>query len=301
MDYGEVKKMIHMSRGEKVFSLFNYGFMVLLLVLMLYPFWYLFMGSISDAKLAAGGGLFLIPAGFSLDAYKAILNNSSFLSSLKTTVIVTLAGTFLGTFFTATTAYAISKKRLRGGGLVSFLILFTMLFNGGLVPSYLLVKMLGMMNTYWALILPNLLSAFNIFVMRSFFKGIPDTLEEAAKIDGANDLTIFFKIVLPLSKPVLATIGLFIAVFYWNDFFSTILYISDKEKWQLQAFLRDIISNTAQVVKSSGGVGMGMQSSVSEFTVRMASIIVATLPILVVYPFLQKHFAKGAMIGSIKG
>ncbi|MBS4219123.1 carbohydrate ABC transporter permease [Bacillus sp. FJAT-49711] len=292
---------MHMSRGEKVFSLFNYGFMVLLLVLMLYPFWYLFMGSISDAKLAAGGGLFLIPAGFSLDAYKAILNNSSFLSSLKTTVIVTLAGTFLGTFFTATTAYAISKKRLRGGGLVSFLILFTMLFNGGLVPSYLLVKMLGMMNTYWALILPNLLSAFNIFVMRSFFKGIPDTLEEAAKIDGANDLTIFFKIVLPLSKPVLATIGLFIAVFYWNDFFSTILYISDKEKWQLQAFLRDIISNTAQVVKSSGGVGMGMQSSVSEFTVRMASIIVATLPILVVYPFLQKHFAKGAMIGSIKG
>ncbi|MBS4200579.1 carbohydrate ABC transporter permease [Bacillus sp. FJAT-49732] len=292
---------MHMSRGEKLFSLFNYLFMIVLLILMLYPFWYLMMGSISDAKLAAGGGLFLIPAGFSLDAYKAILSNSSFLSSLKTTVIVTLAGTFLGTFFTATTAYAISKKRLRGGGLVSFLILFTMLFNGGLVPSYLLVKMLNMMNTIWALILPNLLSAFNIFVMRSFFKGIPDTLEEAAKIDGANDLTIFFKIVLPLSKPVLATIGLFIAVFYWNDFFSTILYISDKEKWQLQAFLRDIISNTAQVVKSSSGVGMGMQSSVSEFTVRMASIIVATTPILIVYPFLQKHFAKGAMIGSIKG
>ncbi|MCJ8008008.1 carbohydrate ABC transporter permease [Lederbergia wuyishanensis] len=293
--------MIHMSKGEKLFSMFNYGLMGLLLILMIYPFWYLLMGSISDAKLAAGGGLFLIPAGFSLDAYKAILNNSSFLSSLKTTVIVTLAGTFLGTFFTATTAYAISKKRLRGGGLVSFLILFTMLFNGGLVPSYLLVKMLNLMNTYWALILPNLLSAFNIFVMRSFFKGIPDTLEEAAKIDGANDLTVFFKIVLPLSKPVLATIGLFIAVFYWNDFFSTILYISDKDKWQLQAFLRDIISNTAQVVKSSSGVGMGMQSSVSEFTVRMASIIVATVPILVVYPFLQKHFAKGAMIGSIKG
>ncbi|MFB9826815.1 carbohydrate ABC transporter permease [Lederbergia wuyishanensis] len=290
-----------MSKGEKLFSMFNYGLMGLLLILMIYPFWYLLMGSISDAKLAAGGGLFLIPAGFSLDAYKAILNNSSFLSSLKTTVIVTLAGTFLGTFFTATTAYAISKKRLRGGGLVSFLILFTMLFNGGLVPSYLLVKMLNLMNTYWALILPNLLSAFNIFVMRSFFKGIPDTLEEAAKIDGANDLTVFFKIVLPLSKPVLATIGLFIAVFYWNDFFSTILYISDKDKWQLQAFLRDIISNTAQVVKSSSGVGMGMQSSVSEFTVRMASIIVATVPILVVYPFLQKHFAKGAMIGSIKG
>lgn len=293
--------MMHLSRGEKIFSVFNYFFMCMLIVLMVYPFWYLVMGSISDAKLAAGGGLFLIPAGFSTEAYKAILNNASFISSFKTTVFVTVVGTFLGTFFTATTAYAISKNRLRGGGVVSFLILFTMLFNGGLVPSYLLVRMLGLMNSYWALILPNLLSAFNIFVMRSFFKGIPDTLEEAAKIDGANDLTIFFKVVLPLSKPVLATIGLFIAVFYWNDFFSTVLYISDKEKWQLQAFLRDIISNTAQVVKSSSGVGMGMQTSVSEFTVRMASIVVATIPILIVYPFLQKHFAKGAMIGSIKG
>ncbi|MBW8351463.1 carbohydrate ABC transporter permease [Bacillus sp. IITD106] len=291
-----------MSRGEKIFSAFNYIFMSLLIVVMIYPFWYLFMGSISDAKLAAGGGLFLLPAGFSLEAYKAILSNSSFLTSFRTTIIVTIAGTFLGTFFTATTAYAISKNRLRGGGFVSFLILFTMLFNGGLVPSYLLVKMLGMMNTLWALILPNLISAFNIFVMRSFFKGIPDTLEEAAKIDGANDLTVFFRIVLPLSKPVLATIGLFIAVFYWNDFFSTILYITDKDKWQLQAMLRDMISNTSQMLKATGGgTGIGMQRNISEFTVRMASIVVATVPILVIYPFLQKHFAKGAMIGSIKG
>ncbi|WP_088104079.1 carbohydrate ABC transporter permease [Halalkalibacter urbisdiaboli] len=292
--------MVGISRGEKIFLYCNYFFMCLLIIIMLFPFWYLVMGSLSDAKLAAGGGLFLLPAGFSLDAYKAILQNGSFLSSFKTTVIVTVAGTLFGTFFTATTAYAISKKRLRGAGFVSFLILFTMLFNGGLIPNYLLIKELGMMNTLWALILPNMINAFNIFVMRSFFKGIPEELEEAAKIDGANDLFIFFRIILPLSKPVLATIGLFIAVFYWNDFFSTILYITDKDKWQLQAVLRDMISNTAQMMKATG-TGMGAQQSISEFTVRMASIVVATLPILVVYPFLQKYFAKGAMIGSIKG
>lgn len=145
-----------------------------------------------------------------------------------------------------------------------------------------------------------MISAYNVFVMRSFFRGIPDGLEEAAKIDGANDLRIFFQIVLPLSKPVLATISLFIAVYYWNDFFSTVLYITDKDKWQLQAVLRDIIGNTTQVVQSSGSA-IGYQQNVSTFTVRMASIVVATVPILVVYPFLQKYFAKGALIGSIKG
>ncbi|HZH60191.1 MAG TPA: carbohydrate ABC transporter permease [Metabacillus sp.] len=292
--------MVGMTRGERIFLICNYIFMSLLVVIMIFPFWYLIMGSLSDAKLAAGGGLFLLPAGFSLDSYTAILQNNSFLSGFKTTVITTLAGTFIGTFFTATTAYAISKKRLRGAKLFSFLILFTMLFNGGLIPNYLLVKELGMMNTLWALILPNAISAFNIFVMTSFFRGIPDTLEEAAKIDGANDLTIFFRIVLPLSKPVLATIGLFIAVFYWNDFFSTVLYITDKENWQLQAVLRDLISNTSQVLQSSGTT-IGFQKNISESTVRMAAIIVSTIPILIVYPFLQKHFAKGAMIGSIKG
>jgi len=292
--------MVGLSRGEKIFNFANYTFMCMLIVLMIFPFWYLVMGSLSDAKLAAGGGLFLVPAGFSLDAYSAILNNSSFLTSFRTTVIVTIAGTAIGTFFSATTAYAISKTRLRGATLFSFLILFTMLFNGGMIPSYLLVKELGMMNTLWALILPNAISAFNIFVMRSFFKGIPEELEEAARIDGANDLTIFFRIVLPLSKAVLATIGLFIAVMYWNEFFSTVLYITDKDKWQLQAVLRDLISNTSQAMNSSGAT-MGLQRNVSEFTVRMASIVVATVPILIVYPFLQKHFAKGALIGSVKG
>ena len=242
----------------------------------------------------------MVPAGFSLLAYKAVLHNVSILSGFKVTIITTLGGVAIGTFFTATTAYAISKHRLRGRMLFSFLILFTMLFNGGLVPMYLLIKQMGMIDTYWALILPNAINAWNVFVMLSFFRGIPEEMEEAAKIDGANDLTVFFRIVIPVSKAVFATIGLFIAVLYWNDFFSTVLYILDKNMWQLQMVLRDLITNTSQAMAQTG-VSMGFQSDVSEFTVKMASIITATLPILIVYPFLQKHFVKGAMIGSLKG
>ncbi|WJH32746.1 carbohydrate ABC transporter permease [Paenibacillus sp. CC-CFT747] len=229
-----------------------------------------------------------------------MLTNVSLLSGFRVTVLSTIGGVAVGTFFTATTAYAVSKKRLRGRLLFSFLILFTMLFSGGLIPTYLLIKNLHMMDTYWALILPNAIGAWNIFVMVSFFRGIPEELEEAAKIDGANDLTVFFRIVLPLSNAVIATISLFIAVSYWNDFFSSVLYINTKEMWQLQMVLRDLINNTNAALESSG-VNVSYQRNISVFTVKMAAIIVASIPILIVYPFLQKHFVKGAMIGSIKG
>ncbi|WP_020619239.1 carbohydrate ABC transporter permease [Paenibacillus daejeonensis] len=287
-----------MSRGDRLFSFFNHLVMIILAIAMIYPFWYLIMASLSDPKLTALGGLYLWPRGFSWDAYITVLRDQSFWSGFRVSILVTIAGTAIGTFLTATTAYAISKRRLQGRMVVSFYILFTMLFSGGLVPSYLLIKELGMLNTLWALIIPGTLSAFNIFVMRSFFVGLPEEVEEAAKIDGANDLMVFFRVVLPLSKAVLATIGLFMAVMYWNDFFSTILYINDKDKWQLQAVLRNLID---QAVQSSGAGPNGDQIHVSAFTVRAASILLATLPILLVYPFLQKHFVKGAMIGSIKG
>ncbi len=292
--------MNKLTSGEKWFTVANYIFMILLIVIMVYPFWYITMYSLSDSKLAASGGLFLIPKGFSLASYQTVLGNVSFLSGFKVSVIVTVIGTLFATFFTATTAYAISKKRLRGKNFFTFLILFTMLFNGGMIPNYLLIKELGMIDSYWALILPPAIGAWNIFVMRSFFMGIPDEMEEAAKIDGASDLTIFFRIVLPLSKAVLATIGLFVAVGYWNDFFSTILYINDKEKWALQAVLRDIISNTSSALQSQG-VSLGFQQEISESTVKMSSIIIATVPIMVIYPFVQKYFVKGVMIGSVKG
>ncbi|WP_274650870.1 carbohydrate ABC transporter permease [Paenibacillus humicola] len=292
--------MIKNTPGEKIFIAVNYVFMIFVMMMMLYPFWYLFMYSISDPKLSATGGLFLKPSGFSLASYSLVFNNVSFLSGFRVSFIVTIAGTLMAVFFTATTAYAISKKRLRGGTFFTFIFLFTMLFNGGIVPSYLLVKDLHLLDSLWALILPNMLGAWNILVMRTFFAGIPEELEEAAKIDGASTLRIFFSIILPLSKAVLATIGLFVAVFYWNDFFSTILYITDKNKWALQAVLRDIVNNASSAMQSQG-VSIGYQQTVSENTVKMASIVVATLPILIVYPFIQKYFAKGAMIGSVKG
>lgn len=289
-----------LSRGERVFMMLNVLFFLLLMAVMIYPFWYMIMGSFSDSTLTAEGGLFLRPAGFSLSAYLAVFQNVSILSGFKVTIITTVVGTFIGVFCSAGVAYSLSKKRLRGGKFISLLVLFTMLFSGGMVPSYLLVKQLHLIDTYWAIILPATMSAWNIFVMIGFFRGIPDEVEEAAKIDGANDLTVFFRIVLPLSKAVLSTVGLFIAVGYWNDFFSSVLYATDKNMWQLQMVLKDLISNTSAAI-SQAGVSIGVQQEVNPFTVKMASIIVSSLPILIVYPFLQKHFVKGAMIGSVKG
>lgn len=292
--------MVGISRNEKVFLALNYVFFALLIVVMLYPFWYIIMGSLSDSSLTMGGGLFLTPVGFSLASYEAVFHNVSILSGFKVTLISTLAGATIGTFFTATTAYAISKKRLHGQKLFSLLVLFTMLFSGGIVPTYLLIKEMGLIDSYWSLILPNALGAWNVFVMLSFFRGIPDELEGSAKIDGASDLTIFFRIVLPLSQAVLAAIFLFIAVWYWNDFFSSVIYISNKEMWQLQLVLRDLISNTSAAI-TQAGISMSYQTEVNEFTIRMASIVVSSLPIMIVYPFLQKYFVKGVMIGSVKG
>ncbi|WP_010494782.1 carbohydrate ABC transporter permease [Paenibacillus elgii] len=288
------------SAGSRLFQAANTLFMLALVVTMLYPYWYVIMYSLSDAKLAGSGGLFLLPKGFSLAAYETVLGNAAVLSGFKVSLIVTLMGTLLATFITAATAYAISKSRLRGRKLFTLMILFTMLFHGGMIPGYLLVKELGMLNSYLALILPSAIGAWNIFIMRSFFAGIPAEVEESAYIDGANDLVIFFRIVLPLSKAVLATIALFMAVMYWNDFFSTILYISSKDKWALQAVLRDLLTNTSTAMQSQG-ISIAYQQEISESTIKMANIVVATLPILIVYPFVQKYFVKGAMIGSVKG
>jgi len=178
---------------------------------------------------------------------------------------------------------------------------FTMLFNGGMIPTYMLVKSLGMIDTLFALILPNLIGAFNIIIMRSFFAALPASLEESAKIDGANDILIFFKIIFPLSMATIATIALFTAVGYWNDFFSTVMYITtSKNKWSMQAELRFLIMNTSQAMRDIG-VEVTTVTDMNESTVRAASIVVTTFPILVVYPFLQRYFVKGVMIGSIKG
>ncbi len=203
------------GKGEVAYSVFNYIFFTLLSIVMVYPFWHVIMMSLSSVEATARGGIFLWPQGFNLDTYAQVFKDPSLWTGYLTTVLVTISGTFLGTLFTATTAYPLSKKNLPFGKTMLLLVLFTMLFSGGMIPGYLLIKGLGLIDNRWALVLPGLVSAYNVIIMKSFFMTIPESLEESAKIDGATEVTIFWKIVLPLSK---ATIALFTAVGYWNDY-----------------------------------------------------------------------------------
>ena len=291
---------IKRGRSEVAFSVFNYIFFVILCIIMVYPFWHVVMMSLSSVEATAKGGVFLWPKGFNLDTYIKVFKDPSIWSGYFTTIIVTLAGTFLGTLFTATTAYPLSKKDLPFGKIMLFLVLFTMLFSGGMIPGYLLMKNLNLIDNRLSLVLPGLISAYNVIIMKSFFQSIPESLEESAKIDGATEVTIFWKIVLPLSKATVATIALFAAVGYWNDYFSTVLYINTKERWALQAVLRYMLTNTNQAMQSAG-VTVAAATNVTAATIKAASVVVATVPILCVYPFVQKYFVKGVMIGGVKG
>lgn len=290
------------SGSERTFHVVNVIMMICLMILMIYPFWYVIMYSLSTPHQAISGGAFLKPKGFTVDAYKMVLRNKSILSGLKTSFIVTAGGAGLGTLIAAMTAYPLSKKEMPGRKLFTYLFLFTMFFGGGLVPEYILLKKLHMLDSYFALFLPGCVSVWNILVIKNFYKGIPESLEESARIDGASDLVIFFKIIMPLSKPILATIALFLAVGFWNDFFASIMYIFDKDKWSLQAVLREIITNTQEAMTRQGiTVRNENAADVSQKTLTMATIMVSTVPILVVYPFVQKYFVKGTMVGSVKG
>ncbi len=291
---------IKRGRGERTFGVFNYIFFILLCIVMVYPFWHVIMMSLSSVEATAKGGIFLWPKGFNLDTYAQVFRDPSIWSGYLTTVLVTIFGTLFGTLFTATTAYPLSKKELPFARTMLLLVLFTMLFSGGMIPGYLLMKNLRLIDNRLALILPGLISAYNVIIMKSFFMTIPESLEESAKIDGATEVTIFWKIVLPLSKATIATIALFTAVGYWNDYFSTVLYINTKEKWALQAVLRYMLTNTNQAMQSAG-VTVAAATNVTAATIKSASVVIATVPILCVYPFVQKYFVKGVMIGGVKG
>lgn len=293
-------KAIKRGKPEIAFSIFNYIFFTLLCIVMVYPFWHVIMMSLSSVEATAKGGVFLWPKGFNLETYAKVFNDPSIWSGCFTTILVTLSGTFFGTLFTATTAYPLSKKYLPFSKAMLLLVLFTMLFSGGMIPGYLLMKNLGLIDNRLSLILPGLVSAYNVIIMKSFFQSLPESLEESAKIDGATEVTVFWKIILPLSKATIATIALFTAVGYWNDYFSTVLYINTKERWALQAVLRYMLTNTNQAMQSAG-VSVAAATNVTAATIKSASVVVATVPILCVYPFVQKYFVKGVMIGGVKG
>jgi putative aldouronate transport system permease protein len=285
------------TTGMRVFRVVNVlvlGGFALICVL---PFLNVLGSSFATPGELATRSFVIIPETFTLDAYRYILSTSTIFRALGVSVFVTAMGTFVSLLLTSFMAYALSKPYLRGRRVINFLVIFTMLFSGGMVPTFIVVQNLGLIDSLWALILPVAINAFNFVIMRSFFQAIPDSLEEAARIDGCSDLGVFLRIVLPLSLASIATIGLFYAVGYWNTYQHAILYINDSTKWPIQVLLRQIV-----IVAS----GMNADASVVDVvppaqSVKMAVIVVATLPMLLVYPFIQRYFVKGALIGSVKG
>jgi putative aldouronate transport system permease protein len=280
-----------------------YGFLTVLAAVMLLPFVYVFAVSFTDRNVYVMGQFYLFPEKWSLDSYRYILSSDSFIQSLRSTVWITVAGTVLNMLFSTSFAYGMTKPELPGRRFLLTMVLITMLFGAGMIPNYLLVKELGLIDSLWALILPGLTSAWTIFVMKSFFQSLPDSLEDAAQIDGCHDLAIWWRIVLPLSLPMVAAFTLFFAVGQWNLYFAGVIYIQSADKWPLQVLLNQlIIQNQTQTVGNLAGMAMDPNSAqIPPETIKMAALVLVMLPILVVYPFLQKYFAKGVLLGSVKG
>lgn len=290
----------HDKWHERLFDMLNYLLLILFALVTLLPFVYILAGSFATEAELAERDFFLIPRDFSLSAYEYIFSSSTLFRSMGISIYITVIGTITNLFFTLTMAYALSRKDLAGRNIVMNMVIFSMLFSGGMIPGYLVVKGLGLVNTYAAVILPGAISAFNLIIIRNFFQNLPPGLEESARIDGCNDIGVLWRIVIPLSMPIIATFGLFYAVGHWNNFFSALLYLNDHNKWPLQVMLREIVMLSQLAIGDLNNVDPEFVTPPDQ-SVKMAVIIVGTLPILLVYPFLQKHFAKGALLGSIKG
>ena len=289
-----------LTRGEKIFLVINNCIMVLLCAAMIYPVLFVVGRSVTPEIERALHPLRLFPAYLDWSGYKFILaSGSNIVNSYITTIMRTLVGTTLNIVVTTLLAYPLSKQYYPMRKFFTAMIVFTMWFSGGLIPSFLLNKNLGLLNNFWVYILPSMVNAFNLIVMRNFFAQIPDSLEESAKLDGANDLRVFFSIYLPLSTASLATITLFYAVYHWNMWFDSMLYMNKKEMWTMQYTLRQLIDSAT--VSDITTVDASMDFIPPAETVRMATIVIATVPILCVYPFLQKYFVKGMLVGSVKG
>ena len=290
---------IKRSVGERIFDVCNVVFLGLICFTFIYPFWYLFAISIADADKEALSRVWFLPQYFSLDSYRNVLSSKFVYLGFMWSVIRTVLGTAIALLLSYHLAYALSKRYLPNRNFWTMLLVFTMFFSGGMVPNFLLVKDLGLMDSVWSLILPGCISAYNITIMRNFLMFIPDSLEESAHIDGANDLVILYKIFLPLSMPILATVGLWDAVGHWNAWFDAMIYITSPEKQVLQVTLRRIVLEGSNSLVSLYGEEVNV--TMTPETIKAAVTMITTLPILIVYPFIQKYFVKGVMVGSLKG
>lgn len=286
------------SRGDRILQIVVNVVMAILLVVFLYPMWETLVRSLSSQRTADSLGIKLWPTEFTLDSYHYVLQNEDFLTGFKNSVIRTIAGSAIAVLFTYCGGYALSRRDLPGKGVLTFYMVFTMFIGAGLVPTYLNIRNLGLMNTYWALILPGAVSAWNLTICRNFIASLPYDLEESAMVDGAHPLTIVFRIVLPLSAPILAVLVLWTAVGQWNAWFDAMIYTPDNSMTVLQLVVRRMTVSSAD---ESAVVLSASQADITSSTIKCATIMVSTIPILCVYPFLQKYFVKGVMVGALKG
>lgn len=290
-------------RGDRAFDVINYILLAIVLLITAYPLYYVLVASFSDPFKVYAGETFLVPVGFSLSGYERIFMDSSIVRGYVNSLIYTVSGTFISVLLTCVGGYALSKKALPGRRALMLVLLFTMYFNGGLIPTYLVIRDVGMFNTIWALILPNAVSVYNLIIARTFFESnIPESVLEAASIDGSSNTGTMIRIVLPLSAPILAVMTVFYAVGLWNNWFDALIYLTKSEMAPLQLVLRNILIKS----QATSNMMTGMDANYAEKQkvtemIKFASIVVASVPMLIIYPFVQKYFSKGMMIGAVKG
>jgi putative aldouronate transport system permease protein len=290
------------TRGDRIFTVCNYIFLSLLVLSVLYPLIYVLSASLSSTNAVASGRVWLFPVEFSLLGYKKIFEYSKIWTGYGNSLFYMVVGTTVNVVLTILAAYPLSRRDFYGRGIFMFLFVFTMMFNGGLIPNYLLVQDLGLLNSRWALIIPNALSVFNVIITMSFFKStIPNELLESAQLDGCNDFKFLFKVVLPLSAPIIAVISLFYAVGHWNSYFGALIYLRDASLFPLQLILRDILVQNSVDPSMMGDATQLANKIGLQQLLKYSLIVVSSLPVLIAYPFVQRFFVKGVMIGSLKG
>ncbi|NLT48113.1 MAG: carbohydrate ABC transporter permease [Clostridiales bacterium] len=291
------------TKGEKIGRFLISIFLGLFVFTTIYPFWHVLMYSISDSKLAITGGFFFWPKGFSLAAYEVVFKTQQVWVAYRNSIMVTMIGTIFSVVLSALTAYPLSRRYLPGRRTLGMIFFFTMLFSGGMIPLYLQVSSLGLIDKFLALFLPTSLSVYNMFILRNFMQGIPDSLEESARLDGANDLTILFRIMVPLSTPSLAAIAMFYGVAYWNNYMNCLLYTNNNRLQVLPLFLRSVMamdSSNAIAAANDTALSAVTGQTLTEESIKMTVVAVSVIPVLLVYPYLQRYYTKGITVGAIK-
>jgi putative aldouronate transport system permease protein len=290
--------MCENSMADRLFNVFNVVLLALMAIITIFPIYYVVIVSFTEPTEYIRKGMVLFPEHWSLESYSYLLSTHAFPKALGVSATLAIVGTVCSLLITSSFSYALSRKRMQGRRVLLLMVLFTILFSPGIIPNYILIREFGLINSLWSVILVSLTNGWYVILMKGFFESIPESLDEAAAIDGSNDIYTWFRIILPLSAPALAAFGLFFAVSYWNQYFNALLYLNDPDKWPIQVLLQNML---VEASGSSLETDDPFRQPPPSETLKMAAVVIAIVPIICVYPFLQKHFAKGVMVGSLKG